>query len=283
MKTNLSAIALGLVLAYTAAPVMAQTATINQSSSATTENAFIEQSGSVGGSFATINQSGSGNHAGTLSEYSVGHNTGEVTQAEGGVFQYNTTGSTATVNQSGTNEIALVYQHGGLPLSLNQIVNNAVATITQSGTGNEGEIYQHDGASNLKAVITQTGKYNKSGTGNQYAAHPTDPNYQFGAYIEQNGASSHDNEANILQSGGSSEVKGNTATIKQTGSFYKAEIVQTGDSAKATIEQSGAGTSSTVNDTAWVHQAAANTSNSYVAYVYQSATGGDNHAGIYQH
>jgi hypothetical protein len=177
MKRNLSAIALGLVLAYAAAPVMAQTtATIMQNEAASSNNAYIDQTALLTQiSVATIEQSGSGNFAGVPAVFNSVYGTVSSASGTGGIKQSGSNnqalvqqpgnGNTAYVEQSGTNNQARTYQAGSNDRALvYQSANNTganpnqaviwqalgnssgfLATVTQSGTAtnNHAGIYQH--------------------------------------------------------------------------------------------------------------------------------------------
>ena len=229
MKRNLSAIALGLALAYAATPVMAQTATIDQSGG-NSNTGYVEQSNAGSASTATITQIGSENKAGNPG--TVGGDGRELSATAGGILQSSSTNVTADVNQTGKNNTGMVKQ---------QSVTTGTATILQnSDYGNSAAITQAD-SSNVTARVYQneSGNYSNTAVINQtvVSSNALAEVVQGGngqkAYINQTGVTT--GEAKTWQHG-----SGNTVTVNQgTGSNLYGYVYQSGNTNEATLTQGG--------------------------------------------
>lgn len=149
MKTNLSAIALGLVLAYAAAPVMADDATVTQMGN--DDFVVVNQNSSVSATVTVEQKTGNNNRIEHLYQ-TGGANSGNLTQdgyrnaaTIDQVSHWNQS-NTATLAQKGNDNVAALSQSSN---------DYSWVNLTQTGNSNEATLDQKsDGYS--WATLTQT-------------------------------------------------------------------------------------------------------------------------------
>ncbi|SHI36639.1 hypothetical protein [Pollutimonas bauzanensis] len=224
MSIKLSALALGITLAYGATAAMAaDNATVYQKG--WYNDASIEQYDN-NGAVATISQDGFRNDAVVLQE-----------QVDGGlatIIQTASAGS-ATIDQGGAwgtghwvknGRHSQVWVDGSWTNGLNQ-----TASINQA-SGSNNDAWATQTGSNVEASIYQAGVRNTAG-------------------IVQNGTGTQTDQANISQVG-----KYNDAYITQAGKNLVASISQVGVGQEATILQTGANKTATVSQSSGAYNTA---------------------------
>jgi hypothetical protein len=270
MKRNLSAIVVGIALAYAAFPAAAvDTSTVNQTGAFDTAN--VQQIASPANfNTSSVNQDGNYHTAAVYQANNTSWAGSAITQNGGtwnnaSVVQDGNTGVNATILHAwgGNNNTAAVTQTG---------VAGGQAVIFQSADNNVGTINQHNGAG-LTAMI------------NANDADPVPPAVFYGvngfnntAGIDQTGS---DQLARIRQHDGSF----NTAGINQVGAKGDAFIDQSGSYNVAQTYQNGYGTD--VNKASTIQAGLSNqayttqTGNNYVSSISQ--TGNNHFANVWQH
>ncbi len=227
MSIKLSALALGITLAYGATAAMAaDEASIHQQG--WFNDASVEQFNN-NGAVATISQGGFGND-GVIKQEQIDRSLATITQ--------NGSAGSATINQGGQmGEGQWVRvggrHHGGWQYIPGQWSNgvNQTAHITQAGGyGNDAWITQT--GTNVDAHIYQDGVLNTAG-------------------IVQHGTGGAHNEAKIAQRG-----KYNDAYITQTGNNLVASVNQRGIGHEATVIQTGTDKIATVTQSSGYHNVA---------------------------
>jgi hypothetical protein len=273
MKRNFSAIALGIVLAYAAAPAFAlgDTSTVDQTGTGNAANVNQTSSLAPGAvNYSAITQYGPAvqDSATVVQTNNLGFNQSSIIQQGslnvGVVQQLNNNTVNAEISQGEVGNTASILQ-SNVDNSAIPAVPNAV--IHQAGQGNIGAIYQHDGSTLVatintansglagyynQAYIDQSGQNAKAGI-EQYATA-----YSY-ATIGQSGSW---NDASISQTGGDYNVaytaqagngtgvgEKNQSMISQVGGANYASTTQWGNSKSSTVTQTGNNNSSVV----WQH------------------------------
>jgi hypothetical protein len=240
MKLKYSVIALGLGIACSALPAMADSSTATVDTTGTYNTVNIEQVHAAGAS-ALVIQNGSHNSAG---------------RAPGdpdveGIQQYNTN-SLAEIRQSGTyNDSQILQDHGANDKGyVTQVGNynfgdikqvnayNSQANIYQNGNHNDADINQT--GTGLVGRVEQRGNWNEAALEqlgmNNYASATQRGDYNT-AEVEQEAGSFH-NAAYITQIGtGWSDATRNVANITQGSHNHTAAIYQNGYGNLAVINQ----------------------------------------------
>jgi hypothetical protein len=236
MKRNLSAIAVGIALAYAAPAFATDTSNVNQTGS--NNHATVQQSGNAAAASNTSNITQNGNGH-TANVYQTGNNGVQVTisQTSGNndtatVYQTSVTTGSVTINQLSDGNQSTINQHNGSNLTAE--VNTSgyggasgsynTANMDQTGDHQFGRIEQSYGSGNL-ASITQAGSYDNG-------------------YITQYGLN---NQAYINQNGGG--VATNTAVIYQNGQSNYGATTQSGNGRNSTTNQTGNGNVANVSQT----------------------------------
>ena len=307
MKTKLSALTIGLALAFGAGTAIAAgTATIDQPGTGNTSN-VEQQNSALGNASATINQGGNYN-AGTISQNgNVSYATATIDENQGANYNRGTITQTGNGNGAqghiqdwGSRNTSTITQ---VNVGAQAIDPGVSGTAYQNGNSNTGSIYQHDGK-NLVATIN-------AGPGTAYGGHGSNNNasisqtgVQQTAAIEQNGSThgsavidqsrgysdlmgndvasitdtgSYDSSRITQVSGGGVHVSANKGTVIQSGQQNTADVSQVGYSDTGAVNQSGYRNYANINQLSGTYQhAAATQSGSFdTALISQANSGGD--------
>lgn len=257
MKCTLRGLIAASLLAYSAVPALAEdTATIRQGGTAGT--ATIDQVGNTGNAFAAITQGGGANNVAHIGQSGI-------------VQSDRAAAATATVSQTGSDNLGRIDTTGGdlqgvnitqvgdgNQASLSAQTGKAGAGTLQTGNGNVADLTFNVSASGLGIIQTGNGNYARANLhdGGFISASATmtgdfnsvTMDISFGGgdvTITQNG---NYNAVNVLQQTNSGKVSGNTIDITQNTSFNLANVSQVGSGFAATVVQdTGNGNTVSIN------------------------------------